>query len=174
MIKSIIKPTAILLLICFTVVAVLAGTHVLTADAIAKTEEKAVLNALLQIVPNAVEFEEYNDGYAAHNSNKNLIGFAVIKSAKGYGGDVNTIVGFDLNGNITGLSVSAPNETPGLGANIQNSTFTNQFVGKNAFTEFSINSNIDRVTSATYSSLAVTEGVNEAVLWFRNYCAAQE
>lgn len=174
MIKSIIKPTVILSLICLAVAAALTGTHFLTADAIAEAQKKAVNDALLRVVPNADKFENFNDGYMAFDASGNMIGFAVIKSSKGYGGDVNTAVGFNEDGVIIGISVSAPNETPGLGANVQNGSFTNQFVGKNVFTQFSINSNIDRVTSATYSSLAVTNGVNEAITWFLDYCAVQE
>ena len=169
--KSIFKPALVLLLICTAVTALLAGVHLLTADAIAQTEQKALQAALCAVCPAAQTFDPVADpemqGYRCLDAAGDTVGYAFVRSAKGYGGAVTVTVGFDKTGKVTGISVAAPDETPGLGANVKKPAFTDQFTGKESGTELDIENNIDRVTGASISSRAVTEAVNAAMADYR-------
>ena len=91
------------------------------------------------------------------------MGYAYITTAKGYGGDVTCVIGMSKDGKILGISVSAPDETPGLGANVTKDKFTSQFVGKNEQTYV----DYEGITSATYSSEAVGECIARAYELFK-------
>ena len=73
------------------------------------------------------------------------------------------MVGLNADGSVVGVAVDAPDETPGLGKNVEKSEFLTLFLGKNAAERPIIKENIDGVTGATYSSRAVAEGVSLAI-----------
>ena len=52
-----------------------------------------------------------------------LVGFVGEGKSKGYGGDIEAMVGFSPDGRITGVQVLRHKETPGLGANVCDRTF---------------------------------------------------
>lgn len=97
---------------------------------------------------------------------------------KGFGGRCVVMVGFDLEGNITGYNVlDCSNETPGLGAKMPDWFQTNQgerettVIGKNPGTNNLIVSKdnnekgkgeIDAITAATISSRAFLDAVAQA------------
>ena len=67
---------------------------------------------------------------------------------------------------ITGIQVTTPSETPGLGALAANEEFLGQFKDKSG--ELAVNKDggeIQAITSATITSRAVVSGVNEARAW---------
>lgn len=102
-----------------------------------------------------------------------LIGIAVkTKSAKGYGGDVWLMVGFNMQGEIQRVVVVEHKETPGLGSKMSDSKFLNQYLSKNPGT---INmkvkkdgGSIDAITGATISSRAFSEAVQMAYETFQS------
>ena len=59
------------------------------------------------------------------------VGFAAQATVDGYAGPIEVIVGMDLSGALTGISVGGAqfNETAGLGAKAKDPEFKNQFVG---------------------------------------------
>ena len=162
--KAIVKPTVILLIICTLVAGILAGTHVLTRNSIAEAEEKARQESVREVLLGAFVIEELSaegvNAFVGKDSSGSAVGYAFLTSAKGYGGDVSATVGFDTEGHIIGIAVLAPHETPGLGSNVQKESFGSQFVGMNADTGIT---DVDYVTSATYSSKAVVEAVKLAM-----------
>ena len=166
--KAIVKPAAILLLICALVAGILAGTHLLTQDAIAEAEEKARQESVREVLPMAVTVEvipsENVDAFVGKDTDGNIICYAFLTSSKGYGGDVSVTVGFDTEGRVLGIAVNAPSETPGLGSNVQKDSFTDQFGGMNVDAGVS---DVDYVTSATYSSKAVIAAVELAMQQYR-------
>lgn len=48
----------------------------------------------------------------------------------GFGGDIEIIVGINLQKEITGVEILSIDETVGLGMNAKNEEFRNQYVGK--------------------------------------------
>ncbi len=94
---------------------------------------------------------------------------AVEAAGKGYGGDVNTLVGFDAaSGKLVGISVTTHKETPGLGSRIEDPSFTKQFKGKDATKAVlkKDGGDIDAISGATFSSIGATEAVKQASGWY--------
>lgn len=160
--KQIVKPAAVLLAVCAVVALLLAGTQVLTRDRIAELEAKQKAEAILSVLPTAQTAEKMDradmDAYLGKDEAGEPVGYAFVRSAKGYGGDVTVTAGFDTAGRLTGISVSAPDETPGLGVNVQKDSFLSQFDGIHAGEDLPP---VIFVTSATYSSKAVEASLEE-------------
>ena len=89
-------------------------------------------------------------------------GYCVEVGPTGFGGAVDTMVGIDGDGKVTGISViSASSETPGLGARSTEPEFQAQFADQ-VGTEVAVakdGGSIDALTGATITSRAVSEGV---------------
>ena len=129
-------------------------------------------NALREIVPEADSFKEKTlggiDYFDAMKGNK-LIGYCIKVIGNGYNGFIRLIVGIDLEGKIKGVRVLEHQETPGLGAKIdevrpgeKDPWFLRQFIDKSA-TTIEVKKDIDAITGATISSKAVTDAVNKTV-----------
>lgn len=168
--KEVIIVTVTLTLICLITTALLAIVNSVTEEPIAQNLVKAENEARMSVVAGASDFVQQGDYYEALDENGKVIGYAVSTSAKGYGGDVSVMTGFDTEGKILKVVVvAADDETPGLGANIKNDAFLDAFKGKSgelnlvtAGQKTGADNEIDAITSATYSSVAVVEAVNEA------------
>lgn len=90
---------------------------------------------------------------------------AIEGSGKGYGGDVNVLVGFDVaTGKLIGISVTTHKETPGLGSRIQEPAFTKQFRGKEPGKAAlkKDGGEIDAISGATFSSIGASTAVKQA------------
>ncbi len=159
--KKTVVPALILSLICLVVVSLLVLTNEITRDPIAAAEAKAREEAIRSVLVGAKGSpERISDSvYAGYAADGTLVGYAFLTSAKGYGGEVSTVVGISADGKILGVSVSAPDETPGLGANVTKEGFTSQFKNKD---KDGYVSDFEAVTSATYSSEAVKAGIAAA------------
>lgn len=83
------------------------------------------------------------------------VGYAAQATVKGYGGPIEVVVGMDMNGQLTGISVGGAqfNETSGLGAKAKDPEFTRQFVGIR--TPVGLNAS-DTTSSATPSEASAT------------------
>ena len=80
-------------------------------------------------------------------------------SEEGFSGPVKVDVVFDAEGKIKSLSVAAEHETPGLGKNVEESSFRDQFIGMKAPVNMA---DIDVATYATISSTAAVNAINKA------------
>ena len=98
-----------------------------------------------------------------------LMAVAIEGAGKGYGGNVNVLVGFDVNSDkLVGISVTTHKETPGLGSRIQEPAFTKQFKGKDPAkaTLKKDGGDIDAVSGATFSSIGSAEAVKQTAGWY--------
>ena len=96
-------------------------------------------------------------------------GYVFIAQEDGYSSTIETIIGVDINGTITGVKILFQQETPGLGDKIEEIRsgesvpwFLHQFVGKPASYNFNVTQdggNIDAVSGATISSRTVAKSV---------------
>ena len=105
--NDMLKPVVVLVVICVIASAGLAVTNQFTAPIIAEQQAAAANQAYLVVVPGADNFEEVTD-FATTNVQAvmkatNGAGWAIKASAKGFGGDVPVVVGFDAEGNIVGI-----------------------------------------------------------------------
>lgn len=174
--KDIFIPTVSLFLICLVVAVLLAGTNELTKGPIAEIEKQTAQKAMQSVCPEADNFEGAEgleiEAYRALNSQGEHIGYAIASSYKGYGGDIEIMVGISTQGEVTGVEILSHGETPGLGANCTKETFTDMYKqiipSDGVFTVTKdgtggSDGKIDALTGATISSNAVTQAVNEAI-----------
>ncbi len=179
--KDILIPTVSLFLICLIVTALLAVTNAVTAEKISENEAEKKQESMQTVLPDAVLFEEIEieegELYQGKDQSGNTVGYAVSTAAQGYGGQVKVMTGFDLKGTIIGVDVFYnDDETPGLGKNTSNESFTDQYKGLSANEDIAVSKDsaagnaqtVDAVTSATISSRAVTKAVNMAGEIYRN------
>jgi len=94
-----------------------------------------------------------------------LVAVAYSASGSGYGGMIDVMVGMDMEGKLTGISVMTHSETPGLGARVTEAGFSEQFRGL-GFDNGEIAGDIDGISGATISSKGVVTAVNQAAKIF--------
>lgn len=149
-------------------------------------------NALIEVLPQAKKFErvkkedemEYFIGYESQKG-KTVVGYACIAEGKGYSSTIKTMVGITSEGLIAGIKILTQQETPGLGARVNELKtsktlrdifrgggeqekkdedkpwFQAQFVGKK--TDDLYVEKMDAITGATITSRAVIDSVREKI-----------
>lgn len=110
----------------------------------------------------------------AYNADGNVAGYVVtVTNSEAYGGSIQMSVGILVDGTVAGVEILSISETPGLGMNAQNDSFLGQFTGvmTNAFTYTKTGKHaadeIDAISSATYTTKSMTNGVNAALAAYR-------
>lgn len=177
--KDILLPTLALFLICLIATVLLALTNEATAAKIDENAAETAIASRAEVLSevDGVKVASYSDDKTDENSgltynegldeNGNVVGYIFTSSAKGYGGDVKVMTGYDLSGTIVGFTIlDCSNETPGLGQNSKTPEFMGRFIGKAGELTVDKNSNdgqnIQAITAATITSKAVVKAVNEA------------
>lgn len=168
--KEIVKPAVVLFIIAAVAAMLLGVVSEITKEPIALQEKKVLDESMMAVMPEAGSFEELaveltgtmTGVYKADNG-----GFVITVAPGGFGGAVNTMVGIDADGVITGLRVTGHAETPGLGAKSTEPSFYEQFAGKSGSVAVTKDGGeIVPITSSTITSRAVSAGANEALEWF--------
>jgi len=141
---------------------------------------EAALNASLASIfaddaaSGALEFEELDvDGptiYRGTTGTGEPLGYAVRVRAQGYGGTITMLVGLSPElDSLLGMEVVEQVETPGLGGNITNESFKEQFEGLDADSRITWVKNVEpdraaneiqAISGATITSKAVVSGIN--------------
>lgn len=165
------RETLKLVIVLFLIAAVaglaLGVTNEITKAPIQEQAALAAENARRGVLPEATMFsrldplpEGIDNAYMGKNDHGKTVGYTAQTTVQGFGGEIQIIVGMDKEGRITGINVggSSFSETPGLGAKTKDADFTEQFVGLVSPVE--VGRDIDAVSAATISSVAVTGGVN--------------
>lgn len=170
--KNIIKNAIILTLITLVAGTALAFVNAITKEPIELAEAKATAEAYKTVFGKADEFQELKvkkDEKVVSAVSKALkgdeeIGFVMTAASEGYGGDIKIALGVDNEGVVTGISIlDASNETPGLGAKVKEDKFTEQFKG---IKTGELDSRVDAISGATYSTNGVKNAVNAALEYF--------
>lgn len=171
-IKDILIPTLALLIICLVSTALLAVTNNVTKEKIALNDVETENLSRILVLPQGESFSEVapiGEGMTyctAKDKEGNDIGYVFTSGAKGYGGTVSVMIGYDMDGVITGIEILSHDETPGLGANSTKPEFKSRFTGKSGELTVNKNSNdgqnVQAITAATITSKAVTSAVNAA------------
>lgn len=157
---------------------ILGGVNAVTKDLIARKIDEVNRAAYGAVLPGvdttSLESMEVDNAYAdriLEIYQAPEYGYAFRVSTQGYGGAVVIAVGIDVSGTVTGIQILEHSETPGLGANASNPSFTDQFIGKTETLtvvkgEASANT-ISAISGATITSRSVTESVNTALTYFQ-------
>lgn len=175
----ILRLTFTLLAICAVVALALAGVNSITKDRIAAVKVEKTQKAIQAVLPDAGSVAEVpfldetgmvSKVYAVSIGNTMAIGgYAIEVVPSGFGGAITMMVGIDLEGKVTGISIISHAETPGLGAVAAQNTdkgaaFRDQFIGLvSGITIGNGENQIDALSGATISSQAIVDGVNAAL-----------
>ena len=158
-------PIIFLTIVVLVSVALVSGTDSLTKAEIKRQEEQQLLNRLKDMFPDMGRYTFDNDIYTIY-SNGTEIGFAFLAVGRGYGGNINILVGLESEKSIKSITIISQEETPGLGSRITNSSFLDQFAGLN-FEDIALKKDggqIDAITGSTISSGAVADAVRAAAM----------
>lgn len=192
--KEIIKLGFVLLLVCMVAALALGFTNEVTKEPIAFNISESNRLARVEVFPQADNFkliatideeaEEYTphasaemfladyadvaEVYEASNAAGDVLGYVIRTTPYGYGGSIDVIIGFQLDGVITGVRVGDHQETPGLGAKAKLAKYYDQYNGLTATGDIVVikeavkegQNAIVAITSATITSDAITSGVN--------------
>jgi electron transport complex protein RnfG len=98
-----------------------------------------------------------------------LVGVAMENHAKGYGGEIGVMVGFNMQGDsLLGIGVTVMSETPGLGTKIAEPKFSGQFAGAPLNVALkNKGGTVDAVSGATISSTGAVNAVQAAARDFQ-------
>lgn len=158
----------------------LAGTNLITKDRIAEQALQAQHASRIAALPGVSGFEEMQEEaegidncYAGLAADGSVMGYVVQTTVKGYGGEIEVMVGVDATGAITGLSAGGSNfsETAGVGTRVQEEAFTGTFIGLTATPV--AGENVETLSGATVSSKAVIGGAATAYDHAASHLAAE-
>ena len=166
--KSTLKnvfPIILLTIVVTVCVSLLTYIDSLTREKISAQEDEAIKTMLTEMFPEMSRYEFKDEIYTIY-SDGDQIGYAFLAIGKGYGGDINILVGLEDEATVKGITIVSQTETPGLGTRITEPFFTDQFVGID-IDEVALSRDggrIDAITSSTISSSAVVEAVSETAM----------
>ncbi len=159
-------PLIFLSLIVLVSVVLLMYVNSITKAKIAAEKETQIIEQLKLIFPEMKDYKYNKDEYYEVYSSEDLIGYAFTAIGKGYGGDINILIGINNNFLIESINIISNTETPGLGTKITENFFTDQFKGL-ALEDVNLTKNggkVDAITGATISSKAVVDAVREELI----------
>ena len=192
MIKNEIVRNTVIMTVISLISGVLLGTvYQVTAEPIKQQKIKTQNEAYQSVMKDASEFTEIN-GFSSDDAQKilndagfvkdsvnecvvakdddgKILGYVInVEAGGGYGGNISFSMGVDASGKITGISITDISETPGLGMKAKTDpSFLSQFIGNNK-TEYTLRSDVNAITSATFTSKAMTNGINAGLAYFRS------
>jgi electron transport complex protein RnfG len=147
-------------------VSILTYVDSITRESIAAQEEEAIKSLLTEMFPEMNRYDYQDEIYTVYADDDSLAGYAFLAIGKGYGGDINILVGLEDESTVKGIEIVSQEETPGLGTRIAEPFFTDQFTGI-GISDVALSRNdgkIDAITSSTISSSAVVEAVRETAM----------
>ncbi|MBU1062021.1 MAG: FMN-binding protein [Candidatus Omnitrophica bacterium] len=193
--NNILRFSLILFLVNFVAASILVSVYYITKPRIELQQRMMEEESLEQVMPESVgdrlepvkEDGEIKCWKVFKGPGSRVRGYVFIAKKYGYSSVVETMVGINNDGTITGIRILNQNETPGLGAKIvevvSNKTllkalkgifsrekesegkllpyFTEQFKGRHIRRLELSNGNIQAITGATISSKAVAESIKE-------------
>ncbi|MDD3536254.1 MAG: RnfABCDGE type electron transport complex subunit G [Candidatus Cloacimonetes bacterium] len=161
----------ILLIFCVVATGILAYLNTLTAPIIQDRKTKDEIDTREKLIPDAVfaadstaSGMQYFRARAKEDSTL-VLGYTFICSQKGYSSEVKTMVGIDKDFKVLAIKVIDQAETPGLGANCEQESFSNQF--KNlAEADLKVDKDGGQVVSlsgATITSRAIASSIQAGI-----------
>ena len=150
--------------------AVLGAVYTPTQEQLKIYQEDQRKLALVDVMPLADHFDPVKSGeeilyYRALDADNNLVGYCIFRDQSGSQSVITLAGGIDTEYKVTGIKIMTHAETPGLGAKIIESAFTDQFKGV-AESDLLLSKNdgaIDAITGATVSSQAVIDGIQTKI-----------
>ncbi len=173
--NELVRLGCILLIITAIAAMLLSLVNEITKAPIEELAQQALMESLSKVYEQADDFEKLDAAseapvtavYAAKKSGS-TVGYCVRVAPKGFGGEIDMIVGVTRENTVTGVQIISMSETPGLGTRVQEEAFSSQYLGKGLTikvvkSESPKDDEISAISGATITSKAVTEGINAAL-----------
>ena len=158
-------PVIILTVVVAISVTALTFTDRMTRGEIEAQKEARTESMLSGMFPEMSRYEFRDDIYTIY-SDGDEIGYAFIAVGKGYGGDIEILVGLEDETTLKGITIISQKETPGLGNRIAEPSFTDIFIGLN-IADVALRRDggqVDAITSSTISCAAVVDAVRATAM----------
>ena len=194
--QSISRNSLLLGLFAIVSTAIIAGTYLSSKETIDKNIRMAEERALLEIIPKSrpnnsmlEDAHRINDSdslglraekqyYIARQDGKPVAVIFPATAREGYTGDIDMIIGINIDGTVAGVRVLSHRETPGLGdaIDLKKSPWINGFINKSL-----VNPSVDlwkvkkdkgvfdQFTGATITPRAVTKTVLQTLQYFNQH-----
>jgi electron transport complex protein RnfG len=177
--KHIIKPAFSLLVIAAISTAALALVRGITLEPIENQRKITQERVKIEVLPQASGFREISvvksgsivSIFEGLNENE-LVGYVLELAPSGYSGAIHMMVGISaIENKLAGMRVMKHTETPGLGSLATEEKFYRKYDGRDLVPIRVVRTNaaeneIETITSATITTRAITNAVNEAIEWF--------
>ena len=158
-------PVILITVVVFACVALLNWTDSITRGKIEYQKEQQIQSMLTEMFPNMSQYTFEDDIYTIYSDGAE-VGYAFIALGKGYGGNIDILVGLEDEATIKGITIISHEETPGLGSRVAESSFTDKFAGLN-IADVALRRDggqIDAITGSTISSRAVVDAVRATAM----------
>jgi electron transport complex protein RnfG len=169
-------------IICLAAALLLAQVNKMTAKPIAEAKALKLQTAIGQVVPefdNDPVAESYmiasegGDSLLVYPATKGgeVVGFAISSSSNGFAGEIQIMVGFDMDDKIVNYEILQHAETPGLGSKMgdwfkDTESNSKSIIGRNmtlgALAVKNDGGDIDAITASTITSRAFLNAINKA------------
>lgn len=150
-----------LLLICAVIAGIVSFVYDLTLEQYEANIQETKNKAIGQIFgKEGLECEEVAAGVYTVKENGVLIGYCVESAGKGFGGDIQLMVGYTANQKIVAVEIIGHSETPGVGDKVKNPDYLANYAGQGG--ELTLDADVDKIAGASVSSRGVIAGVNDA------------
>ncbi len=174
--RDMIKVTLSLVVIFIAAGLIMGITYKYTSPIKFKAEKKEKEEALKEMAPEATDPIQPTGKWSVHNKNFEYfeasaggkpVAFIASTAGKGYSSFIQMLVSLNTDMKISDVKVLSMNETPGLGDQVLEKSFLDQFKGKSisqiVLIKGETKENIQAISGATISSRGVTNGVKDAV-----------
>ena len=180
--KNYLKTGLVLLVISAVAAGLLAVVNSFTSEVIAQAEFEKSVQAYQEIYGDKADkfepldeakkaalvekYKDIQDVFVAKKGDE-IVGYGINHTGNGYGGSMTNAIGLLNDGTIAGFRNIQNAETPGIGTQITEAPYFDQFVGK-SFKNGEVKGNKDpqaedeipMISGATISSTAVLKGIN--------------
>ena len=174
--KNILKITLPLVAIFVVAGIIMSMTYKYTHPVKVQAEKKEKEEALKEMAPDATDPIKVAGTWSADNkpyeyyqatAGGKPVAYIAETAGKGYSSFIKMLVSLSPDMKISDVKILDMNETPGLGDQVLEKSFLDQFKGKSlsqiVLIKGETKENIQAVSGATYSSRGVTNGVKAAV-----------
>jgi electron transport complex protein RnfG len=173
--KDMMKITLGLVAIFVVAGLIMALTYKYTYPVRFQAEKMEKENALKEMAPDATDPIKVAGNWSANNkpyeyfeatAGGKPVAFIASTAGKGYSSFIKMLVSLSPDLKIRDVKILGHEETPGLGDQVEDKNFLDQFKGKSlsqiVLVKGETKENIQAVSGATYSSRGVTKGVKDA------------